>query len=382
MPYAFPQVAPIAGTWRLHLKRGYAALRAGHGERAANAFEQALGVAPDHPSVLRAVGRLRLDQGRPEEAAQLLRRGLELQPTSVVAAATLARVLGLHLDRLDEAVALVNSAFRASDALVLEIVRGELALEAGDLPTARAAFDSVLARREGHRAARTGLARTYNLEGINLSNAGELQRAAFAFKRAADLDPAWSAPCVNMGVVLGRLGKPSKAIAAYHAALRRDPHNPVAYYNMGSAHHELGELPKAVQAVETLLSICPRYPQARLALANTLIDQGEHDRAIALLLEEIDGDGASVQVWSSLGLAHICSGNADRGEQCLQRALALDPKHFNAYYNLAVLYATQKRDIEANEVLGRAFEVDPQRASQLRGKDLLGLETLQTEDRT
>ena len=136
--------------------------------------------------------------------------------------------------------------------------------------------------------ARTGLARTYNLEGINLSNAGELQRAAFAFKRAADLDPAWSAPCVNMGVVLGRLGKPSKAISAYHAALRRDPHNPVAYYNMGSAHHELGELPKAVRAVETLLSICPRYPQARLALANTLIDLGQHDRAIALLLEEID----------------------------------------------------------------------------------------------
>ena len=120
MPYVSPQVAPIAGTWRLHLKRGYAALRAGHGERAANAFEQALGVAPDHPSVLRAVGRLRLDQGRPEEAAQLLRRALELQPTSAVAAATLARVLGLHLDRLDEAIALVNGAFRASDALVLE----------------------------------------------------------------------------------------------------------------------------------------------------------------------------------------------------------------------------------------------------------------------
>jgi Flp pilus assembly protein TadD len=93
------------------------------------------------------------------------------------------------------------------------------------------------------------------------------------------------------------------------------------------------------------------------------------DRAIALLLEELEVAGDSADAWSSLGLSYACSGNVARGEQCLRRALGFDPKHFNAYHNLAVLYATQGKREATEQILKSAFELDSQRTSDVLFSD-------------
>jgi tetratricopeptide (TPR) repeat protein len=367
------KVVPLEPAWRASLRSGLQRLRRRDHQGAVEAFERALRQAPDEPEVLLAAGRAFMRQKRFVDAERVLRRAVQAQPDSVTAVAMLARVLGLHLDRRQEAFSTLHRLLRGADTdpslAPLQVVRGELLLEEGAITDARAAFGMVLDRDVAHAAARAGVARTFNAEGIVLSERGDWDRAIFCFKRAADLDPLWSGPCVNLGVVFGRLGKLERALSAYECALERDPSNPVAYFNVATTHQELGHHADAISHYEQLLEVCPEFPQVRTALANALGESGETDRAIALLLEELEIDAGSVTAWSSLGLAYICSGNTDRGEQCLKRALELDPNYFNAYYNLAALYVAERRLDQAEAMLRHAFDRQPRQTARLFASD-------------
>jgi protein O-GlcNAc transferase len=359
-------ILPLGERWRRYLSRGARSLEEGEYHAAAEAFEKALEAAPEEPQVLLAVGRERMRQGRFDDAEGPLRQACAALPESTAAAAALARLLGLHQGKPQEAYQVLHRALEhCQDTAALHVVRGELLLEEGAFAEARAAFGRAMDDPVAAEAARIGMARTYNIEGINLSEQGQCEPAIFSFKRAADLEPGWSGPYVNMGVVLSRLGKKAKAMEAYATALERDPTNPVAHFNLGNAQHELGLLGEAVRTFEELMMIAPDYPHVRGALANVLGEMKEFDRAIALLLEELECDARCVSCWTSLGLAYICTGNPERGEQCLRRALELDPRYFNAIHNLATLYVTQQRYDEAERVLREAFRLDPRRTVEL-----------------
>lgn len=355
------------------LQRGAEALRVADYTTAADAFAQAHALAPEQPEVLLALGRERLRSRADREAETLLRRAVALDPSSAAAAAALARLLGLHLDRRQEAFAVLHGALRRNpDARVLHAVRGELLLQDNAYQEARAAFAQALAadvcqvdgRAGEDEAAHTGMARAYNAEGLALHQERDWAGAAQAFRRAAEFDHAWSAPRVNLGVALSQLGRLNDAVEAYRAALEHEPSHPVALFNLAAAQHETGHPVEAQRVVEHLIDVCPDYPRARLLLAEVAITLGDYERAIAVLLEQLDQDGSVVPVWASLGLAYACSGSVDRGEECLRRALALNPRHFNAHYNLALLCATQQRDDEARSLLRRARELDPERAQR------------------
>lgn len=367
------QVVPVVEPWRVWLQRGTDALRAADYAAAADAFAQAFAFAPDQPEVLLALGRERLRSRADADAEPLLRRALLLDPRSAAAAAALARLLGLHLDRRQEAFALLHGALRQNpDARALHAVRGELLLQDNAYGEARAAFAQALVadvwQVDGlpgeDEAARGGMARTYNAEGIALHQQSHWLAAAQAFRRAAELDRAWSAPRVNLGAALAQLGRLDEAVEAYRAALQAEPDHPVALFNLATAQHDTGHPAEAQRAVERLIEVCPDFPRARLLLADVAITLGDYDRAIAVLLAQLDQDGSVVPVWASLGLAYVCSGSVERGEECLRRALALNPRHFNAHYNLALLCATQQRDEEARSLLRRARELDPERATR------------------
>ncbi len=336
-------------------------------------LDRASALAPDEPDIWLASAQLSTAQRRFGEAVATLERVVEVRPGSRAAVALLVRCLGLELGRREEAFAVLHQALeRHRDVAELHVLRGELLLEDDAIEAARRAFAEALILEPAVRAAQAaqaGLARAANAEGIQLSEAGESERAAFAFKRAADLDPQWSAPYVNLGVVFERLSRLPKALESFRSALERDPENPVALFDLGSVAHQLGDLDAAVEAFESLLSLAPGYPGLRVALANVLGDRRDFDNAVALLLEELEIDPDSVAAWSSLGLAYACAGNSARGEECLHEALARDPRRLDAYHNLAVIYTTQRRLDDAAVMVERAFAVDPARARELVSGD-------------
>jgi len=361
-------VTDLSETWRYLLKRGLELRRAGRLEKAAEALERAIRMAGRRPSILAGLGEVRTDQGRYSEAHDLLHEACNLAPLNAGPAEVMARLLGLHLDRTDEALERLDHVqpHHTGQALCsLELVRGEILLNLGDLDLAERSFGSALEDTSVAPVARMGLARCSNARGIALAEGGQLEPAVFALKRAADLDPRWSSPCVNMGVVLGRMGKHALVLDAYADALEREPANPVAYFNLGTTLRQMGRLEDAASALEDLLDLDPTFPRARVALANVLGELNRLEPARMLLEDELEDHPESAACWSSLGLVHVCLNDPVEGERCLLRALELDPRHFNAIQNLINLYVTIQREQDARVLLERARLLDPGRTDQI-----------------
>ena len=368
------RVIPIGEPWRLHLTRGLEALRRGDTHGAEEHLRRAWELAPEHPDVMLALARALRSRGALDEAVALLEVVVGAQPQRLAPAALLARTLGLDLGQRVRAFELLHRSLEFHpEGAELHVLRGELLLEDNNIEAARGAFAAALALENAselvHSTAQAGLARCENAEGIMLSEDGDSERAIFAFKRSADLDPAWSAPLVNLGVVFERLERLPRAVEAFQDALLRDAENPVAMFNLGSVTHQLGDLDRALEAYEGLYQLVPDYPGLRVALANVLGDRRDFDNAIALLLEELEISPDAVGAWNSLGLAYTCAGNTARGEECLHEALARDPESFDAMHNLAVIYTSQARLDDARAMLRRALTLDDQRTRTLLRED-------------
>lgn len=352
--------------WRSHLKIALNALKRGENVKAKERIALALDLAPDQPEVLLTSAKHLLSTHDFRGAVLLLKEVIAKKKTSIAAIAMLVRTLGLNLGQLEEAFCYLHQGIQDNpQSTELLVIQGELYLEENAIDKARATFAQALKNSPTLDAAMAGLARTYNAEGIRFSESGDLKKSITAFKKAIDFDPNWGGPLVNLGVVYERIGELEDALLCFENALECDPTNPIAYFNLGTTAHQLGRLDEALCALEYLLDLDPDYPHLRISLANILGDQKEFDAAIALLHEELEVNPYSVEAWTALGLAHTCSGNSGRGEECLLRALSYDPKYMAAYHNLAVIYMSHQRKDEARRILQRAYSYQPKLVRQL-----------------
>lgn len=259
-------------SWHGFLEEGVQHLSKGHYSEAGFWFEAAHRLEPSHPLTCYALGRERMRQGRFYEAETLLRQAFDADPDLLPAAFCLVRLMGLHLDRRHEARELLEQVSPKADELqqedVVLLLKGELELvQPEGFKDAACTFGKLLERGQRNDAAKDGLARAHNLEGIDLARRGRCDEALFVLKKSSDLSPGWAAPRVNMGAVFQSMGKPQRACQEYRRALVLEPENPTALYNLGKLYLKLGRLERAAGCYRRLLDHFPFYPGVRAALA-------------------------------------------------------------------------------------------------------------------
>lgn len=121
-------------------------------------------------------------------------------------------------------------------------------------------------------------ARERNDLGVSYESAGDLDLALQAYAEAADKDPSWDQPLINLGNVHAALGRWPEAEDGYRRALRRNPGNPEAMNNLA---YSLARQGRDSEALEW----------SGKALA--LLQAGRRDEAVALLdgvLRALPGD--------------------------------------------------------------------------------------------
>ncbi len=289
--------------WRTELRRGLERLHAGDFVAAEAHFEHAHQRAPDRPEVGVALGRERLRRGRLDEAERLLRAAWSADPTLVSAAASLARCLGIFGARAAEAHAVLDAAMErhGRDAGLL-VIRSEIFLEERRVAEARTAAQTALetasaTTRSGASprpsaariAAELALARVHNAEGLELAGAGRDDEALFAFKRAADLDPDWASPVVNLGAAFARLGRTARARSAWERALVLEPDNLAARMNLADDRvrsacelEDAGDRAGSERLLRGALAVDPAHASAHEALAALLTRLGRYLEAAEL----------------------------------------------------------------------------------------------------
>lgn len=356
--------------WRSELRRGLERLRDGEFAAAEAHFARAHRFAPERAEVCFALGRERLRRGDLREAEALLRQAWRLDHSLLSSAAYLARCLGLELGDPRAADLILAEAYafhgRAAPLLVVE---AELRLEESRLDEARAAAEEVIANAGASAGAREAgravLARVFNQAGIRLADGGDPEAALFAFRRAADLDPDWSAPRSNLGAAFEAIGRLERAEAAYHQAVDIDPDSAAARFNLARLLRQRGDVGGALDVVE---SVAAGESTELLALyAELCVEVDQPERATELLDAAVARAPQRPEAWVDLAAGWQALGERLRAEDCLRIALDLDPDCAAAKLRLADLLVRDGRYIEAGQLATEAQAADPDLAEALLG---------------
>jgi tetratricopeptide (TPR) repeat protein len=278
--------------WREELDLGRELDRAGDADGAAAAFARAQALAPAEADPAFALARVEERRGRARDAERLYRVALAARPDWPLAAVPLARLVAARAQPTAEAAIAEARRVLAAPAaahpghVLLAVVEAELLLDEDRVEEAKAL---LVATRAGGapRVVDLALARAENRLGIALASSERADEAAFAFKRACDLDAEWAPPRANLGALWQRLGRPRQALEQYRRALALDPRHPLAQFNLGTLLRERGDLDGAARAFTAAMAADPPHAQARTELALALAERGDDAAAIELLEEEL-----------------------------------------------------------------------------------------------
>jgi choline-sulfatase len=213
--------------------------------------------------------------------------------------------------------------------------------------TFRRSLAAVLRKSGNVRAAADALAALETLapddplawheSAVSLAEAGKLDEAIRAERRALALGPALPELHNHLGILLARKGEVPASLEAFMAATRLDPNNARAWNNQANALRSLGQTARAAEAYRTAARLAPRDPDPRNGLGVLAVESGDLETAGALFRE----------------------------------ILAANPALHESRMNLAVVYVRQNRVADARAELRAILGARPDRATAARAAAFL-----------
>jgi tetratricopeptide (TPR) repeat protein len=286
----------------------------------------------------RATGYLqKYVSAQPEDAAAHYRLGLLLSLSDPDQALT-ELVSASQLDpELDPAVQTLRTALNlaslddSTSARFVIIGRGLGLVDEWQL--AQGAFEAAVRADEKNADAWAWLGEAKQQTGAPEGGSAELERALM-------LNP--NLPTVRglRGLYFQRAGNFRQALAEFQAAAELEPANPAWFVSTGESYAGLGDLIRALEAYQAATALVPEDPQYWRLLAIfcaqnnvNISDVGLPAAQQVVLLGEEDSPSLDLLGWL-LSLA----ARYDEAEQMLARALELDPQNASAHLHLGTLY--------------------------------------------
>jgi Flp pilus assembly protein TadD len=165
-----------------------------------------------------------------------------------------------------------------------------------------------------------------------------------------------------LGSLLAEAGKTAEAISHLREGVRLRPKAADAHNALGEALSDTGDLNAARDAFRKAIELDPRFPPARENLGLMLLEAGELpgaaeqlDRAIQLFGET----EAAAYARYLRARVHTESGEVEKAEAELRRAVALRPAYAEAWSDLGQSRKNLGDDAGALAAFERAVEINP-----------------------
>ena len=347
----------------------YAAHAAGQLAEAERGYRAALAGDPrHHADAWHLLGVLAQQQGRSQEATELIGRAVEIagpQPAYLSNLGIALQSLGRHEDTLTalnqarlreptfgtlfalgnslRALQRLNEAeARYREALVLQPENasvynnlGSTLEDQGRVDEAAEAYRRTIALNPGHPRAHYSLGMLYKRR-------GDLPRAAGVLKEAVRLRPDDTVLRNNLANILLALNRPGEAEAHLRAALQAVPSMPETHFHLGNVLKAQDRLPEAVSAYETALNLRPGFFKARINLGGVLTRLGDYSRALASFDAGVEADPMLGELWSGRGVALQALGRHDAALASFERARELKPDLAEAQRNAGLALLLQE----------------------------------------
>ncbi|MBK6459687.1 MAG: tetratricopeptide repeat protein [Myxococcales bacterium] len=174
-----------------------------------------------------------------------------------------------------------------------DVARGKAALEKGDEPGARAAFEAALARDANDADAHAYLGA--------LVEKGDKAAAEKHYRAALATVPGHEVGSVNLSALLLDAAKVDEAATLAQAGLEKHPKSAALAENLGVALATKGDEAGATRAMELALKLAPADPLAALTLGQWLGKWRKADAARERLLQAEKLANGDVGVLASVG---------------------------------------------------------------------------------
>jgi tetratricopeptide (TPR) repeat protein len=245
--------------------------RAGRGEAAVAAYQEALRARPGYREAWNNLGLVLEDQGRTDEALQAFHRAIDLSDGYVAGRKNLAKCLsrmGRHAEAIEQ-------------------------------------LQALLRRTPGHRTSRLQL-------GVTLRRAGRAGEAVEVYRGLVREYPRYVRAWYNMGVALGALGHDDEARKAYQQALEHDPQHFASLKNLGLLESRHGLAAEARAHLSEALERAPADDEVRIKLAELHLGRGDYARC-SVEARRVISQGARIDAARAL-LARCSSSQEGPGD--------------------------------------------------------------------
>jgi predicted CXXCH cytochrome family protein len=118
------------------------------------------------------------------------------------------------------------------------------------------------------------------------------------------------------------------------AILQSKPNSGEFHFELAEAYEESGRLPDAVRSYEEALRRSPGFVPAILGWARSLSKSGEHEKAEALLRRALSAEPRDAAVLHLLGVVELREGKAREAAESLRAAAAIEPENAEVFQNL------------------------------------------------
>ncbi len=295
-------------------------------------LERALGLAPTDEATLIWLGRIYLDQGRPEDGDRIFAHAAAAAPDSAAAwagvglAAVARRDYLRATEALERAVALdpqasslrypLATAYRALGRM--ETAAAHLELRGARLP---GFADPLLARF--HDALEGAM--VFERRGNQALSSGDLPAAIAFFRRGLALEPDDPTLQHRLATALAMNGDLAGAAAQIEATLRQTPDFSAAHNTLATIRMLEGRLREAVERYTIALEHDPDYVEARLGLAEVLRTTGRTEDSLAHYVRVTAFDPGFLDAWIGRAEALVALRRYREARDWLNDALRVHP---------------------------------------------------------
>src|ERR1051326_3109798 len=232
-----------------------------------------LAAEPANSGALHALGVIRAQQGRNEEALGYIASALRENPGSALALLDYGNVLRA-LGRFEEALASYDRAAQIKPDHAALYNRGVILCDLKRHEEALASFDRALALKPDNVAA-------LNNRGNILRELGRFEEALASYDKALAIKQNHVEALNNRGTLLCDLKRPEEALASFDLALGLRPRDAEVWNGRGNAMRLLGRFQEALDSYDRALAISPNHAGALFNRGSTFLTLKRFDEACA-----------------------------------------------------------------------------------------------------
>ncbi len=308
--------------------------------------------AKDDEEAMNLLATVLLRQGKTDEALGLLNRIAALKPESAKAQLRMGAGLLLEGEEEKAAIYLKNAAKldpnnpQAETLLILSLIRQKK-------------FDEALAAAEKYRQKNADSAAPYNLIARIHLFKGDREKAMAALKQAAEIEPGNPQALLLLAQFAIQEKDHAQARKYLEEILQHHREHLGALMQLAALELRENRVEQTISHLEKAIAAHPKALEPRLTLARLYLAQNKPQQAALQLSELNEKQKQNPEALRVIGLIQLANNSFAQARETLENLVATAPEAAEAHFLLARAYAGLNQKDRMERELQKAIELDP-----------------------